>query len=431
METTEIIIPIEDGIYLRANLNIPAGASSLVLFSHGSGSSRFSKRNQYVAEALNQAGIATLLTDLLTIQEDEMYENRFDIDLITQRLVSITNHVIKMPGLQKLKIGYFGASTGAASALKAAAQLPDIVMTVVSRGGRPDLAKNALPRVIAPTLLIVGSLDYGVIELNEQAYKELHCEKKMEVVEGATHLFEESGKLEEVAALAVKWFADHLQPTSITKDLFPFKDRNDAARKLMRFLNNYKDKNCVILAVPRGGIPIAYTIAKNFHFPVELLMTKKIGHPLQQELAIGAVNLEDSVLDEQLSATVDPTYIGSEIKRIRQLLKENYKKFMGDHQPLDLENKILLIVDDGIATGNTILSSIKMLRQKKPEKIVVAVPVAPRETAERISREVDDFICLYTPDPFIGVGLHYVNFSQVSDSEVISLLKNIHQEESI
>lgn len=209
MKITEINIPIH-GFILKSNLNIPKDIRALIIFSHGSGSSRFSRRNNYVAEILNNSKMATLLTDLLTAEEDEIYENRFDIDLLTYRLISVTNYVKKIPELKHIPIGYFGASTGAASALKAAASLGDNIKAVVSRGGRPDMAISDLAFVKAPTLFIVGSLDSVVIELNEQAFKHLRCEKKLEIVEGASHLFEEPGKLDEVADLATDWFVKHI-----------------------------------------------------------------------------------------------------------------------------------------------------------------------------------------------------------------------------
>ena len=208
---TEIIIPL--GIYTKLNgsLNIPSGADSLVIFSHGSGSSRFSPRNQFVASVLNKEGIATLLMDLLTEDEDQIFENRFDISLLTDRLAEATILIQQRPELKNFSTGYFGASTGAASALKAASRLGHRIKAVVSRGGRPDLAENSLHLVKAPTLLIVGSHDAEVIELNRKAFDLLKCDKKMEIIQGATHLFEEAGKLEEVAALAIRWFKKYLK----------------------------------------------------------------------------------------------------------------------------------------------------------------------------------------------------------------------------
>ena len=197
-----------------ADLIIPQRAAGVVLFAHGSGSSRHSPRNQYVAKQLREARLGTLLIDLLTPEEDETYRTRFDIGLLTQRLADAARSLAREPQTKDLPVGLFGASTGAAAALEVAAALPEAIRAVVSRGGRPDLASRvALHKVKAPTLLIVGGDDAGVIELNEQAYAELGCEKRLEIVPGATHLFEEPGTLEEVARLAAQWFTRHLGGT--------------------------------------------------------------------------------------------------------------------------------------------------------------------------------------------------------------------------
>lgn len=211
----EIRIPIEENeIHLTGHLTVPAGSECIVIFAHGSGSSRFSPRNRYVASALQKRGIATLLTDLLTPAEDEIFDKRFDIDLLTERLIAVTEYIQAFPDLRGVRIGYFGASTGAASALNAASRLHGLIGAVVSRGGRPDLATH-LPAVKAPTLLIVGSMDTDVIDMNRGAFRLLHCEKKMVIVEGASHLFEEEGKLEEVADLAIDWFETFLMTDNI------------------------------------------------------------------------------------------------------------------------------------------------------------------------------------------------------------------------
>lgn len=198
------------GTCLNGDLYLPKQAQKLIVFAHGSGSSRFSPRNQYVASVLNEAGIGTFLFDLLTHEEESLdlqtRHLRFDIDLLAMRMVETTNWLFHEAGLSRLKIGYFGASTGAAAALIAAAYLPNIVYSVVSRGGRPDLAGNALCQVKADTLLIVGGLDDVVIKLNEQAMSLLTCKKQLSIVPGATHLFEEAGALENVAELACDWF---------------------------------------------------------------------------------------------------------------------------------------------------------------------------------------------------------------------------------
>lgn len=205
-----------DTATLEGDLCIPADAQGLVLFAHGSGSSRHSPRNRMVAQTLQDGGFATLLMDLLSAEEEDVdrytREYRFDIELLASRLVGATDWAGAQDDTRALALGYFGASTGAAAALIAAARRPQGVRAVVSRGGRPDLAGAALPQVQAPTLLIVGGRDAPVIELNQQALEELRCIKALEIVPGATHLFEEPGALEAVARLALNWLQRHVAP---------------------------------------------------------------------------------------------------------------------------------------------------------------------------------------------------------------------------
>jgi len=207
-------IPIANG-HVEGMLELPAPAHGLVLFAHGSGSSRHSPRNNYVSRVLRDSGFGTLLMDLLTPAEDADYATRFDIALLTQRVLTTTHWLQTHPSCSKLPVGYFGASTGAAAALQAAARLGSAISAVVSRGGRPDLAgEDALGDVKCPTLLLVGGLDETVIGLNRAAYAHLHCEKELSIITGASHLFEEPGTLEEVAHQATLWFGRHLRRTS-------------------------------------------------------------------------------------------------------------------------------------------------------------------------------------------------------------------------
>jgi len=211
MSTSTLVHIPAGGVTVEGMLEIPERAVGLVLFAHGSGSSRHSPRNNYVAGVLRQAGVGTLLMDLLTPEEDRDYAQRFDIGLLTDRLLEAARWVGAQESTRTLPLGFFGASTGAAAALEAAAALGDGARAVVSRGGRPDLAsEQALQKVGAPTLLLVGGFDGAVIELNQLAYDQLRCEKDMVIVHGATHLFEEPGTLEEVARQAAAWFARHL-----------------------------------------------------------------------------------------------------------------------------------------------------------------------------------------------------------------------------
>lgn len=207
-----------DSVMLDGNLHLPPNASGIVLFAHGSGSSRHSPRNRFVAQFLQETGLATLLIDLLTA--DEEFADRvtrqlcFDITLLAKRLEAITDWLMQNPETQRLKIGYFGASTGAAAALLAAANHPEGVSAIVSRGGRPDLAGPALSKVRAPTLLLVGGEDGPVIKLNQKALAQLQVEKRLDIIPGATHLFEEPGTLEEVASMARQWFEHYLSPAA-------------------------------------------------------------------------------------------------------------------------------------------------------------------------------------------------------------------------
>jgi dienelactone hydrolase len=215
-ETDEGLVHVGiDSITLDGNLLVPSGATGIVLFAHGSGSSRFSSRNRAVASTLREASLGTLLIDLLTGREEQR-DNvtgalRFDIGMLADRLAGTVDWIRARPDLSRMKIGLFGASTGGGAALVAAAERPESIHAVVSRGGRPDLAGPALPRVKAPTLLIVGGDDLPVIELNQEAYDQLRCERQLEIIPGASHLFEEPGTLEQVAELASDWFTRYLR----------------------------------------------------------------------------------------------------------------------------------------------------------------------------------------------------------------------------
>jgi len=208
-----------------------------------------------------------------------------------------------------------------------------------------------------------------------------------------------------------------------------FNDRYDAARQLAIRLEKYKQENGVILAVPRGGVPMGYYLAKYFDFPLDLLMSKKIGHPRNREFAIGAVDLEKSFIEERYG--VPDSYIQEETIRIRNELDNHYKLLMGNREPIDIRDKTVIILDDGIATGRTILATIKILRKKHPKKLVVAVPVSTKDAARRIKNEVDDFICMNIPVSFYGVNGFYKKFAQVTDGEAIMLLRELHQRDLI
>lgn len=206
-----------------------------------------------------------------------------------------------------------------------------------------------------------------------------------------------------------------------------FKDRLDAGKQLAKALRHYKNRDGVILAVPRGGVEIGYVLAKELDLPLEVVLSKKIGHPHQPEFAIGAVSLESRIVNER--PDVSEEYIEKETNRLRQLLRERYKSYYGDRQPLSLEDKIVIVVDDGIATGNTLLSTVELVRHHRPRWVVVAIPVAPPDSLRHIeqAKGVDEVVCLLAPRDFYAVGQFYENFEQVEDEEVVRLLKELWQ----
>ena len=209
-----------------------------------------------------------------------------------------------------------------------------------------------------------------------------------------------------------------------------FIDRNDAAIKLAKKLEKYSNTNGVVLAIPRGGVPIGNIIAKKLGLPFELVLSKKIGHPRNPEFAIGSVSLDGALIDDHVM-DVSMEYIRTEADRLLGILKEKYKMYMGDRKPTDLKNKTVIIVDDGVATGNTILATVEAIKKKSPKEIIIAVPVASRSAAIKLSKVADEFICLLTPDYFMGVGQFYQDFSQVTDQDSIQLLKEVNKTEIV
>lgn len=401
----------------------------LVIFAHGSGSGRLSPRNQYVAEALRQGGLATLLLDLLTPGEEQVRAKVFDIGLLARRLLSATRWAREESSLAELPIGYFGASTGAGAALLAAAEAGDKVSAVVSRGGRPDLAGDALERVRTPTLLIVGGADIAVIPLNQQALDRMRATKSLVIVPGATHLFEEPGALDEVVGLARQWFLDFL-PDLPKPALHPgrFTDRRQAGQELAKALRRFRADDPLILALPRGGVPVAFEVARALGAELDVILVRKIGAPGHSEYGIGAVvegRQPQLVLNEEVVRMVgaSPAYIEAEKARQVEEIERRRDVYRHGQAPVSVAGRTVIVVDDGIATGGTMKAVLQALAQAGAGHIVLAVPVAPADTLAELSALADDTLCLATPEPFRAVGLHYRDFDQTTDDEVVTLLE--------
>jgi len=413
---------------LEALLGVPKDAKGLVIFAHGSGSGRLSPRNNQVAAGLREAGLATLLLDLLRPEEEADRANVFDIGLLASRLVSATNWALASRELANLRIGYFGASTGAGAALVAASQMGGAVAAVVSRGGRPDLAEEALDTVEAPTLLIVGGDDIPVISLNRLAYDRLRGIKDLVIVQGATHLFEETGTLDQVLEHAKAWFLRFLTRENRRFTARDFVDRTDAGRELAQALLHLKAMNPVVLALPRGGVPVGFEVAKALGAPLDVVLVRKIGAPGQPELGLGAVVDGANprlVLNEELVAVVRPGegYLEEEEKRQLVEIERRRKLYRPDRPPVALDGRTVIVVDDGIATGGTMRAVLQALAQTNAARLVLAVPVAPADSLRELAPLADEVVCLMSPEPFYAVGAHYRDFNQTTDAEVIDLLK--------
>lgn len=428
MLNTEPVRVIVGPHHLEGLLGAPANPKGLVIFAHGSGSGRFSPRNNYVARQLEAAGFATLLLDLLSPEEESDRRNVFDIDLLASRIIEATEWARQHAELAKLPIGYFGASTGGGAALAAAAMNPAHVSAVVSRGGRPDLAGDALPLVEAPTLLLVGSRDEQVLELNRSAMNRMKCTVELCVVPGATHLFEEPGTLDYVVRQATNWFERFVSSAAPEQIRLPFANRTQAGQLLGEQLMSFAKQHPLVLALPRGGVPVAYEVAKKLHADLDLLLVRKIGAPHNAEFGIGAVVdgekpqiLLNRDIAEQLA--VPTGYIHNEANRQLREIERRREEYLGGRKPTAVTGRTVIVVDDGIATGSTVRAALRALRQKRPAKLVLAVPVGAPDTILSLQRECDEVICLVTPEPFYAVGAHYEVFDQTSDEEVRQLLE--------
>ncbi|WP_349016977.1 phosphoribosyltransferase family protein [Bradyrhizobium sp. Arg237L] len=414
--------------HLAGILDAPEGATAIVIFAHGSGSGRNSPRNNQVAAGLREAGFATLLLDLLSEQEDRNRGNVFDIGLLASRLAEASDWVRARPEFATLPVGYFGASTGAAAALVAAAERQN-VGAVVSRGGRPDLAGEALRAVTAPTLLIVGGVDLPVIPLNRAAFAALSCEKDLVIVPRASHLFEEPGALEEVIEHAKRWFRRFLSsPLTGTCDERIFADRREAGRRLVPTLMKFKNDNPVVLALPRGGVPVAFEVAQALNAPLDVVLVRKIGAPGHQELGLGAVvdgPKPQVVMNDEIVRALEPgaDYLKAETSRQLAEIERRRRLYRDSEPPVDIAGRTVIVIDDGIATGGTMRAVLKALSRAGARRLVLAVPVAPTETLVSLKAEADGIICLMTPESFFAVGMHYRDFNQTSDREVVELLR--------
>jgi putative phosphoribosyl transferase len=449
-------VTILEGI--EGGLTIPLGAQAVVLFAHGSGSSRYSSRNKLVATVLNNNGIATLLVDLLSQDEKRIDEEtkhlRYNIELLAGRFAAITNWLAQQPETRNLKIGYFGSSTGAAAALIAASRL-GAAKAIVTRAGRPDLAgESTLHQVRASTLFIVGDNDTPVIAMNKRALESLSNTetKELAIIPGTGHLFEEPGKMEEVAQIAADWFECYLLRTAkkkfynkyarITRRRFlssmwdrhafqiKFKDRFAAGEILSSILCKYKNDQdgVTVIGIARGGVVVADPIAEKLNADFDIIVPRKLRSPDNSENAIGAIMHDGSLyLGTSTLQTQHDNISNKYIEMEKWGQKKEMERRLTMYRPYSREYKIrdrtVILVDDGIATGATMVAAARWIRKQEPKQLIIAAPVAPKRVIERLKNEVDQIEVIRKPSDFKTVEQFYQEFAALSDDQIIQIIK--------
>lgn len=443
---------------LEGDLTIPLGTQAIVLFASGSGSSSYGPRNQFVANVLNNKGIATLLVDLLSEEEKRIDKEakhvRYIIELLAARFAAITNWLTEQPETRDFKIGYFGSNTGAAAALTTAARL-GTAKAIVTYGGCPDLAsESAIHQIKAPTLFIVGSNDSAIIAMNKRTLELLSDSevKELAIIPGATHVSEEPCKIEEVAQITADWFEFYLLETS-KKKMFrkkyakmtrvgflsslrnryafqiKFKDRYAAGEILASLLGRYKSnrESVTVIGIARGGIVLADAIAEKLNADFDIIVPRKLRSPYDSENAIGAIMHDGSVyLDKSTLETqynICREYIHTEKLEKKKEMEHRlnlYRPHAGEYKIID---RTVILVDDGIATGATMIAAARWIRKQEPKRLIIAAPVAPKEVVKCLKNEADEIELIRNPSGFKAVEQFYHEFHTVSDDQIMRIVK--------
>ena len=443
---------------LEADLAIPFGARAVVLIAHGSGSSRFSSRNQFLSNMLNNKGIATLLVDLLNEKEKridvETKHLRYDIELLAIRFAAATNWITQQPETRNFKIGYFGSSTGAAAALITAARL-EVAKAIVTRGGRADLAgEKLLSKVKVPTLFIVGGNDKPIITVSKMALEFLNNSKAKDlaVIEGASHLFEEPGKMQEVSQIAADWFECYLLGRSNKNKFYnkhvdiirslslssiwdrhafqiKFKDRYASGELLASLLSNYKNysRNIIVLGIARGGIVVADALAKKLDADFDIIVSRKLRSPYNLERAIGAMMHDGSVYLDSLipeaTNNVSEQYISMEKLEQKNEIERRLRVYRPSDMEYKIKSRIAILVDDGIATGATMIVAARWVRKQSPKRLIIAAPIAPKKVIKTLRNEADQIAVIRNPSHFDAVEQFYQHFDAISDDQIVQIAK--------
>lgn len=446
---------------LKASLVIPSGSKCIIVFIHGSGSNRFSDRNQYLSRYMNDCGFATLRVDMLTndekIQDLESHQFRFNIELLTNRLRMIITWLRSNYITRDYVIGLFASSSGAAAAIKIAIEFKEI-RAIVLKGGRLDYVNSRLlKKLIIPTMLIVGSNDVPIVTINQIKYRHIPSKtsKSLVIVRDARHFLDEPNSVAEVQRCSVEWFNSFLlekyewQMNTLNKvpeksyfgllydriktTLSPrFSDRESAGLLLSNLLSNFKDRSdAIILGIPNGGCIVAHTIAEKLHLKnFEAIPTKRLQSPTNSEVSFGAMVNKDYIHLNSMSKYISKEFIEKEIQRASLQITNKFNRFLyHELKNLDFSNKTVLLVDDGVYTGSSIIASILWIRTKEPKQIVVAVPVITLEKFQLIKTYCDRIEYIFKPLALNSVEDYYCKFDQITDKQIFALyeiFKNRH-----
>jgi len=399
----------------------------IVIFAHGLNSSKDSPRNLYIAEGLVEKGICCFLLDFTGHGESEGETSDATIEQFIQDLDASLNYINNLKGIDPMRIGICGSIIGVTAALVMAAT-DDRIKALVLRSAPAEGYYQYASQVRIPTLIVQSDAD-PIMEESHILYEHLAGEKKLALIKGADNLYSKEKHLKEAREAIAQWFAEKLG--SQDPELRIFKDRRDGGEQLASKLKDYKDrKRVLVLALPRGGVVIGFEVASYINCPLDVIIIRKLGFPGQPELAIGAVSETGTVvLNESIISAygVSEEYIQEEISRQKAVIEKRvnlYRKGQGIH---DLKWKTIILLDDGAATGATMKAAISTLNVEGIEKLIVALPVAPPETAEELRQMADELICLETPDDFMAVGSYYLDFTQVTDKDVVKILERSNE----
>jgi predicted phosphoribosyltransferase len=412
----------------------PAEASALVLVAAIGWPERRGGEIERFLAALQAAGLATLVFDMLTPAEAADPTITYDLRLMGERIAAARQAARTVPALADLPVCLLGFANGVAAALQYAVQPEAALIAIAGCGGRPDLARDALPRLRVPSLLVVGDRDEAVLDFNRAAFARIGCAKRLSEIGGVGPYLESAGAIEDAAAEIAAWFleAARAQPKRAVIAAAPtrFADRAEAGRLLALRLLKFARQSPVVFALPRGGVPVAAEVAQALQAPLDVLIARKIGLPWEPELAVGAIaegTPPEIVLNEDVLRVAGLTQ--DDIARLARVEMDEMVRrqalYRGGRKIGAVEGATAIVIDDGLATGATMRAALRSLARRRPARLVLAVPVAAPERLADVAREADETVCLQAPAGFRSVGEQYRDFAPVSDETVVALLARL------